>query len=211
MGATAREIVHAGEVAMIPAFVIHQSSNSEREPVVAELERRVPGLARFEAIMHANGVRGCSYSQKGIIQVARDMSLPAVWIMEDDCVFTEHFDLDTWFRDVQAAFEAGISVVCGGSANGQQPRQIPVKNMVEVQAFSSCHCWIARQDAYTAILGLDPDTPIDVAIGTIYERKAVRVPFMATQMPSYSSIQHIHEDYMPLFWEAEKRLLPLLS
>ena len=86
--------------------VIHQSTNDERDPLVAELGRRIPGLAHQEAIMNANGVRGCSFSHMAIIRRAMDEGWPAVWIMEDDCVLQSAFDLEVWHHDVQTAFDA---------------------------------------------------------------------------------------------------------
>jgi len=199
------------EAERIHALVVHQSSNTERVPIVAELEHRVPGLTRVEALMHANGVVGCSRSQKSIVQRAKDEGWPAVWIMEDDCVFTPHFDLQNWIQTVHQALEAGYQVVVGGSANGQQPSKSQIRHLVTVQGFSSCHCWVLRADGYEAVLGVDETVPIDVAVSQLKLTKACRVPLIARQLPSMSSIQHIFEDYTILFDQAERNMLPFLS
>jgi len=199
------------EAEMIPAFVVHQSSNAEREPIVADLERKVPGLERVEALMHANGIVGCSRSHKRIIQRAKDAGWPAVWIMEDDCVFTPHFDLQDWTQTVHQALDAGYHIVVGGSANGQTPSKSPIQHLVTVQGFSSCHCWVLRADGYDAVLNVNDTLPIDVAVSQLALTKACRVPLIARQQPSLSSIQHIFEDYTILFDQAERNMLPFVK
>lgn len=198
-----------GRLAM-HARVVHQSSNLEREPIVAEIEHRVPGVERVEAIMHENGVIGCSRSQKSIIRRAKEEGWPAVWIMEDDCVFTHHFDLQNWLKTVHDAFGIGYQVVVGGSANGQSPSKSQIRHLVTVRGFSSCHCWALRADGYDAVLAVDEKVPIDVAISQLSLKKACRVPLIARQQPSMSSIQHIFEDYTILFDQAERNMMPFV-
>lgn len=197
--------VKLGDV-VIPAFVVHQSANLEREPNVQALEARIPGLQRVEAVMDANPVVGCSTSQRLIIQRAVDENMPAVWIMEDDCVLTPHFNLDDWLATLEAARLHNVQIVVGGSANGLVPSKCPVPHLVAVEQFSSCHCWVAFQPVYDQVLAVNPATPIDVAVSAIKVKKAVRVPFIALQAPSYSSIELSFKDYSPWFKAAEERL-----
>ena len=197
---------------MIPAFVIHQSSNVEREPIVAELERQIPGLQRVEATMvPGDPVTGCSISHQQIIAFATQAGYPGVWILEDDCVLTSQFDLGDWLQTIDDAFKAHYDVVVGGSANGQGPSRALLPHLVDVQAFSSCHCWVAFHYAYDVISRLTMSTPIDVAISQAKLKKAVRVPFIGLQAPSHSSIELAYKDYMPWFVQSEQRLMPFVE
>jgi tetratricopeptide (TPR) repeat protein len=54
------------------------------------------------------------------------------------------------------------------------------------------------------VLSVDERVPIDVAVSQLPLKKACRVPLIARQQPSMSSIQHIFEDYTILFDQAER-------
>lgn len=195
---------------MLQAFVIHQSTNLERKPFVDELKRRVAPLTCIESILRPNPIQGCAESHQFAVRMAKTMGLPAVWIMEDDCQLSFDFSLPAWERCVKDALSAGFSFVIGGSANGQVPSSCDLPGLVEVQRWSSCHCWVIANDAYDEVLALDPAVDIDVSASTIRKRKVVRVPFIARQIPSVSALQHGYVNYNTWFDESEQRLSTFL-
>lgn len=200
---------------MIPAYIIHLADNAEREPFVQEIERRVPYAQRFDAIRDPIGKVGCSLSHQACIHLARARNAPAVWIMEDDCAFTEHFDLAGWERTIELAM-CEFDILVGGSANGQSPKRTSLSNLVEVAEWSSCHCWVVGAEAFADVLALDPRGDIDVTTSKMCSegkkhRAAIRVPYVALQAPAHSDLLKKRVNYRQWFDAAEERLLPFIS
>ena len=206
------------------AFVIHHSANTEREPFVADLELRVPGLRRVEAIVRPDApVEGSTRSHLSIIERAKADHLPSVWIMEDDCILTPAFNVETWLYTLDRADPArqspgletdGFAIVVGGAAGWRAPYDACLPrdaHLVGVERWSSCHCWVVFQQAYDALLQCDPRMAIDVSAANLQVRKAVRVPFVAVRPRNCSSPERRIADDGPWFQRAEAGLLSVLE
>lgn len=67
------------------------------------------------------GEDGCLQCHQGIVRLARASGWPAVFVMEDDCAFTPHFDYAQWAADVEWAAANRYDVLVGGCVQTYDP------------------------------------------------------------------------------------------
>jgi len=74
---------------MLPAFIIHNSSCSERAEIVKQLQS-MTGATIVEAIMMKDGKQGCRSSHLCVARLARSLHPNKHYLVfEDDCVLSE--------------------------------------------------------------------------------------------------------------------------
>ncbi len=127
-----------------------------------------------------------------------------MFVMEDDCQFTEHFDLDRWTTDAFWAQGQGYDVLVGGSTRTYDDR-LARDGMIEVSAFHSSHCVVYFASGYDKVLRAG--APIDVTLGQDEKARCVVAwPFVAVQRPSFSGCEGQFVDYVPLYERHEMQL-----
>lgn len=108
----------------------------------------------------------------------------------------------------------GFAIVMGGASGARQVYnsfQPASAHLVGVGRFTSNHCWVIFQPAYDAVLQVDSAALLDASVSALPIRKAVRVPFIAVQAPSYSALAGAKVNHTNLFQETESRLLRVLD
>lgn len=89
---------------MLPSFVIHHSTHSERDEVVKDIMKKTEAVL-FEAYLLPDRVRGCLMSHIGVAKLARSLFPDKHYLVfEDDCELLDGWD--TLMKDV-----SGIDVV----------------------------------------------------------------------------------------------------
>ena len=74
---------------MIPAFVLHNSSCSEREEIVKDIVDKTKATV-FQSYLLPDGKKGCRYSHIGACKLAKGMYPEKHFlIFEDDCVLSD--------------------------------------------------------------------------------------------------------------------------
>jgi GR25 family glycosyltransferase involved in LPS biosynthesis len=74
---------------MLPAFIIHDSSCSERTEIVKELVKKTHATLVW-AVMMPNGKDGCRMSHQAVARLARRLHPTSHYLVfEDDCVLSE--------------------------------------------------------------------------------------------------------------------------
>jgi GR25 family glycosyltransferase involved in LPS biosynthesis len=74
---------------MIPAFVIHNSSSSERTEIVKELLLKTKAMV-VEGVFEANRKDGCRHAHQHVARLARSLHPTKHYLVfEDDCVLSE--------------------------------------------------------------------------------------------------------------------------
>jgi hypothetical protein len=77
---------------VIPAFIIHNPSSSERTEIVKELMLKTKGMI-VQAILLPDGVEGCRQSHSAVARLARSLyPLQHYLVFEDDCVLSEDWE-----------------------------------------------------------------------------------------------------------------------
>lgn len=157
------------------------------------------------------GCDGCLESHQAIVRKAKESGWPAVWVLEDDCQFTEAFSLDKWFDAIIWAQTHGFGCVTGGVVGTYGAklvhRQDAGFSLISVTAFHSAHCIAYLASAYDAVL--ETEQPFDVSLGQKGARPLVTWPFAAVQRPAFSGILQADVNYLHLYAQHERYLRDL--
>lgn len=149
------------------------------------------------------GEDGCLACHQAIVREAKRLAWPAVFVMEDDCQFTEHFDYERWQDDARWAADHGYDVLVGGCSLTYDEKVVR-SGLIEVSAFHSAHCIVYLASSYDAVLRTVQ--PFDVSVGRSGARVVMTWPFVAVQRPTYSGILKQDVDYRPLYAKHTERL-----
>ena len=171
---------------------------------ISALKKVVPGVHVLVGQPTPRGEDGCMESHKAAIRFARDYQDGPLFVMEDDCQFTEAFDWDCWNADADWAEANGYDVMAGGCTRTYN-ESVVRDGMVEVSAFHSAHCYVLFRSGFTK--ALHAVQPYDLSLGlTCGLRCVLTWPFVAVQRPSFSGILRQPVDYVPLYQAHERRL-----
>ena len=171
------------------------------------LHEAVPQLVTFVGLPTLRGEDGCLENHKTVIREAAALGEPCVFVMEDDCAFTEHFSFDRWCADATWAQTNGYDVMAGGCTRTYRERVVRwgASPMIEVSAFHSAHCVVYFASGYEK--ALHAVQPYDMSLGRDCGMRCVLTwPFVAVQKPSFSGILKQQVDYRLLYREHETTL-----
>lgn len=165
---------------------------------------RVPDLHVHTGLPTLRGEDGCLESHKEVIREAMVLGEHCLFVMEDDCHFTKHFDWMRWNDDAIWAQSAGYDVMAGGCTRTYDEQKVR-EGMIEVSAFHSAHCVVYFKSGYEK--ALNAVQPYDLSLGRDCGMRCVLVhPFVAVQRPSYSGILKQNVDYVPYYIQHEMEL-----
>lgn len=171
---------------------------------IAHLQATIPGLVIYEGLPTPKGEDGCLEGHKAIIREAMALGVARLWVVEDDCQWTAHFDLARWEADADWAEAHGYDVLVGGATRTYTERVVR-DGLIEVAAFHSAHCVVYFQSGYEK--ALQAVQPLDVSLGRDCGMRCVLVhPFVAVQCPSFSGILQRPVDYVPHYQHHERVL-----
>ncbi len=154
------------------------------------------------------GEDGCLQCHQAIVRKAKCQQLPAVFVMEDDCQFTAHFNYSKWLEDAAWSEAHGYDVLVGGCTRTYKEKVVRA-GLIEVSAFHSAHCIVYLRSSYDKVLRTVQ--PFDVSVGQMGCRVVMTWPFVAVQRPTYSGILKQDVDYVPLYQQHEQRLAQKLG
>lgn len=154
------------------------------------------------------GEDGCLAAHKQAILWALARGDQQLFVMEDDCGFTPHFDWIRWQTDAYWAQAHGYDVMAGGCTRTYDQkvvREDPQGAMVEVSGFHSAHCVVYFASGYEK--ALRAVQPYDWSLGRDCGMRCVLTwPFVAVQRASYSGILKERVNYEPLYASHEQDL-----
>lgn len=175
---------------------------------ISQLQEAVPNLLIYEGLPTPYGEDGCLEGHKDIIREAMATGHSRVFVMEDDCQFTKHFDLGKWHDDAAWAEANDYDVLVGGSTRTYGEKVVR-EGLIEVEAFHSAHCVVYFKSGFEK--ALQAVQPYDLSLGQDCKMRCVLVhPFVAVQKPSFSGILREQVDYVPYYREHEQALRDFL-
>jgi GR25 family glycosyltransferase involved in LPS biosynthesis len=158
---------------------------------------RVPDLSVYEGLPTERGEDGCLENHKAVIHEAMARGEDRLFVLEDDCAFTQHFDYARWCADADWAQAQGYDVMAGGCTRTYDERKVR-EGMIEVSAFHSAHCVVYFASGFEKML--QAVQPLDLSLGRDCGMRCVLTwPFVAVQRPSYSGILRQMVNYVPLY------------
>ena len=171
---------------------------------LSRLHETVPDLLIYEGMPTPKGEDGCLEGHKAIVREAMGLGEPRVFVVEDDCQFTPHFELERWLADADWAETQGYDVMAGGCTRTYDQKVVR-NGMIEVSAFHSAHCLVYFASGYEK--ALNAVQPYDWSLGRDCGMRCALVwPFVAVQRPSYSGILRQDVNYVPFYEGHEAEL-----
>lgn len=171
---------------------------------VRGLINRVPDPRVHTGYPTPLGHDGCLQCHHEIVKEAQSKGWPRVFVMEDDCEFTDAFYYAKWEADALWCQENGFGCLTGGCVNTYEQKRTARNTVVEVAKFHSAHCIVYFADAYDKVL--QTIQPFDTSLGDVGIRCAVSWPFVAVQRPVFSGILQKDVDYTGLYAMHEQHL-----
>jgi hypothetical protein len=163
---------------------------------ISGLLKAVPGVRVAVGERFADGEIGCIAGHKDIVARAKAAGLPSVFVMEDDCEFTEHFNYDQWCEQAEWARAEGYDVLVGGCVQTYHPR-IVGPGLIAVSAFHSAHCIVYFDSSYDIVPHVSG--PFDLNLGKHGAKIVMTFPFVAVQRAGFSGILGHDVNYVPLY------------
>ena len=179
------------------AHIIHSQNRPERlENIVKQSEEQGFEFRLWDAVPHNNPVTGCTLAHKQIVKWAKIMQQLCVWIMEDDCMFTDKGAAQEFIERIPMFYEIYLGGMHGTHKFWSTE---DVNSFMYPKTFSGTHCYILNASAYDAFLAMPENVYIDVAISRLYPEDTVSIvlpnPMYAIQMPGHSDIVNRVVDY----------------
>ncbi len=181
---------------------------------ISALQVAVPGSMVYESprvLGRQEAWEASKVAHQTIVACAKQVGAPCVWVMEDDCQFTEYFSPNTWITNAMWAESNGYDVLIGGSTRTYDEKLVwktstlLTVGMIEVSAFHSSHCVVYFASGYEKVLRAG--APIDITLGQDEKARCVLTwPFVAVQRPSFSGCEGVFVDYVPLYAQHEMNL-----
>lgn len=163
---------------------------------------RVPDPQIFTGYPTVPGEVGCLKAHKEIVRKAQHNGWPYVFVMEDDCEFTQYFNYNEWLKNVNWASKFRYHALVGGTTRTWSPKVV-FPGFIQVKKFCSAHCIVYFACGYEHVL--NAEQPLDQSVG----ESLIKLPFVAIQRPSFSGILQQDVDYR-LYYESQERLLGCL-
>ena len=183
----------------IDVYCIHLAHRVDRMQHIDHLRRKYPRI-RFhivDAIEDSDGARGCLRSHKKAIDIAVSKNLPSILVIEDDCDFLLLEDelLNAIYSALEYLPTVDIISGCGNLIEFTTSRVGNVGQSVFMKSpeIRTTHCILYRESSYSKILALPDTTIIDIEINKL--NTVFTYPYLATQLPSYSDIEHKDVNY----------------
>ena len=198
------------------AYVINLDSHPER---IDKLVSKFPSLNihRISAIKANPGILGCGLSHAKTVTMAKNMGLPSILILEDDCIPTAAFvhwpKVQNWLENHKEQWDIFLG---GTTYYGLHDKHDSIKPICKIDTSIrlyktnalTAHFYYIHSNAYDAFLEWEQNK--DIAIDWWPNKKNMKVvssiPFLAIQDSHYSDIMKREENYDELFNISEKTI-----
>lgn len=143
---------------------IHLADDTKRlDCLLRQCKEQRIALTLWSGIMGGDVKTNISKSHKGIIQYAKNNSLPMVCVAEDDVLLTCEKSFSYFIDNIPDMFDLYLAGISGG--------QIDEKNQLHYN-FSGMFLYIVHERFYDIFLSADETKNIDNWLGHIYYKQA---------------------------------------
>jgi hypothetical protein len=187
------------------AYVINLDSRPDRmEKIITRFSSL--NIIRVDAIKDNIGWKGCAKSHIKIVQMAKDMNLPFILIMEDDAIPTDSFSnwpkIKTWLEKNKEKWD----IYLGGNTHYAYNKESPIDPICTLESIKlyktklqTLHFYYINSTAYDAFLKYDFIKPIDLWPDLQHMRTISSIPFISIQDTTYSDIEKRDVNYDDMF------------
>lgn len=134
----------------------------------------------WDGVIDKPNFKGISRAHKKIVQHAKNMKLPQVLIMEDDCKFTSPNSLEYFLKNIPEDFDIYTGLLYHG--------QMDENNRITNGGSGIMTCYICAARFYDVFLSADESNHIDRWLGDMAFKYKYIVcnPFVVEQVGGYS-------------------------
>jgi glycosyl transferase family 25 len=167
-----------------------------REHIIKQLtDLDITDFEVVDAVRHDIPWKGCFKSHLKCIQYAKDIQLPYILILEDDCIFTTDakFLLTEVLNELHQLDWDMFFLGC----NLQNPAYKISNHILKITGGWTAHAYMVHSKIYDMILNFSDEKEIDVYYTELMKTHNVYMcdPMIAYQLPSHSDLQHGYRDY----------------
>lgn len=184
-------------------YIINLAHRFDRRKAMSEqcIKMKIKNAEYFDAVHHHIGWKGATISHMNVIRKAKELNLPYVIIIEDDCVFSPAFNSN--IEIVEASIPKDWDMFYYGQ-NQIEGKAIKLPNscIAKCTYSTSAMCYAVSNTMYDKILNeVKLDKPHDVYYAQMH--KSINaycvLPNLAWQMDSYSDILERDVKYVKEF------------
>ncbi len=188
-------------------YVISLSERSDRRKdfIISAAKAGIKDYTFFKAIKGEGKIdaqRGCRLSHKAVIELARDLKLPEVTILEDDAIFTKDFKQ----KLVSTSIPEDWEMIYYGAHHHKPP--VPISPGISRCKYAlSTVCYAIKESLYDRIIALlEQDLILDMIYATQLQphvKAYCFTPNLVTQAPGLSNIENKVKDYSAFYGISE--------
>ncbi|MCP1301398.1 hypothetical protein NK356_19650 [Chryseobacterium sp. S0630] len=178
---------------MIPTYIINLKHREDRrESILKEFEGKPEFDCHIvEACIHEKGNIGLWESIKKTVSIAIENEDDVIIIVEDDHIFTEHYDRDVLMEHIIESNEQGADILAGGIGGGFRFVVPVTENKFWINHFWCTQFMVIYSRFFDQILNADfgPEDTADNFLSQLTAHKMVLYPFISVQKDfGYSDI-----------------------
>ncbi|MGE8536308.1 glycosyl transferase [Chryseobacterium sp. D764] len=178
---------------MIPTYIINLKHREDRrESIVKEFDGKPEFDCHIvEACVHEKGNIGLWESIKKTVKIAIQNEDDVIIIVEDDHVFTDHYNRDSFIENVIESNEQGADILSGGIGGGFRFVVPITENRFWINHFWCTQFMVIYSRFFDQILNADfgPEDTADNFLSQLTAHKMVLYPFVSVQKDfGYSDI-----------------------
>lgn len=184
-------------------YIINLAHRFDRRKAMSEqcIKFDIKNAEYFNAVHHHVGWKGATISHMNVIRKAKELNLPYVIIMEDDCVLSDSFNKA--IDKIDEIIPKNWDMIYYG-ANHLEGKPTPAvgDRILKCTYATSAMCYVVRNTMYDKILNtVQLDKPHDVYYAEMH--KSINaycvLPNLAWQSDSYSDILEKEVSYKKEF------------
>lgn len=182
-------------------------------------------LNRFEAITYSPGWVGCTMSHLELVKMAQRKNLPYIIVMEDDCSITDYVRFIKILDFLTSKEELSNWDLFNGNPTFMFERKqeiVPHSSIPKLLRYMyglTTNLIIYNRSSYKSVLEIEtiyknmPNTAIphnyaiDKLLSQLELRKLCPIPFVSTQIPTFSDLNNEFSSYERIFNITEQWLL----
>lgn len=183
-------------------YIINLAHRFDRRKAMSEqcIKFDIKNAEYFNAVHHHVGWKGATISHMNVIRKAKELNLPYVIIMEDDCVLSEH--LLEISSVLNIALPQNWDMFYWGANHLEGRPILHLGKIYKCTYATSAMCYAVRNNMYDKILdAVQLDKPHDVYYAEMH--KSINaycvLPNLAWQSDSYSDILEREVKYVKEF------------
>lgn len=202
----------------ISTYIVNLKSRKDRLKHIKQQFKNKPefDFHIIEACLHEKGNMGLWQSFQKVIKIAEENDDGVIIFVEDDHIFTEHYQWNFLFNNIVESNKQGLDILLGGITGGFK-NVVPItKNRLWVDHFWGTQFTIIYKRFYSKILeaNFEEKDTLDDFLSNLTPNKMVLYPFISIQKEfGYSDVTKSNniEGNITTYFEKSSKILDIYA